>query len=108
MCIRDRNANGRVRAPIAIRNDRDKLLEFGYHRAKHGYSGGLTEMVDLSRAEGFDKVLTIEDLAAFASKVPGAVGFTAHPRFESGQRHARAVLWYTRLSPTESSWALYL
>jgi len=102
------NTNGSVQAPVAIRNDSDKLLEFGYHRAKHGYSGGLTEMVDLARVADFDKVLTIEDLAAFASKVPGAVGFTAHPGFESGKRYARAVLWYTRLSPTQSSWALYL
>src|SRR6185436_13824263 len=75
----------------------EKRKESGlkYHRAKHGYSGGVTEMIDLARVEGFDKVLAIEDLAAFASKVPGAVGFTAHSNFESGVRHARAVLWYT-------------
>jgi hypothetical protein len=88
----------------------EKRKESGlkYHRAKHGYNGGLTEMVDLARVEGFDKVLAIEDLAAFASKVPGAVGFTTHPNFESGVRYAHAVLWYTRLSPTQSSWSLYL
>src|SRR6185436_17173457 len=88
--------------------EKRKVSGLKYHRAKHGYSGGVTEMIDLARVEGFDKVLAIEDLAAFASKVPGAVGFTAHSNFESGVRHARAVLWYTKLSPPQSSWALYL
>lgn len=79
-----------------------------YSRASHGFDGGLTEMVDLSELEGFDTVRTIDDLAQFASKVPGAVGFTAHPHFETGTRYAKAVLWYTNLSSRSSSWALYL
>lgn len=79
-----------------------------YCRASHGFNGGLNEMVDLTEVEGFDKVRTRDDLAKFASNVPGAVGFTAHPQFEFGERYASAVLWYTRLSPTGSSWALYL
>ncbi len=77
-------------------------------RASHGFNGGLHEMVDLSSREGFDGVRTIDDVARVASKVPGAVGFTAHPDFENGTRYASAVVWYTRLSSTESSWALYL
>jgi hypothetical protein len=79
-----------------------------YYQANHGFDGGLKEMVDLSKLEGFDEVLTKDDLARFARKVPGAVGFTAHPQFESGTHLARAVLWYTRLSSTQQSWALYL
>jgi hypothetical protein len=65
-------------------------------------------MVDLSQREGFDAIRTIDDVARFASEVPGAVGFTAHPDFGNGTRYASAVVWYTKLSPTESSWALYL
>ncbi|NIS83278.1 MAG: hypothetical protein GTO14_24470 [Anaerolineales bacterium] len=79
-----------------------------YYLADHGCDGGLTEMTDLTKVEGFDKVQTKNDLAKFASKVPGAVGFTAHPQFESGTRYASAVLWYTSLSPSGSSWPLYL
>ena len=79
-----------------------------HFRASHGYNGGLCEMVDLSELEGFDAVRTIDDLARFASEVPGAVGFTAHPGFENGTRYASAVLWYTNLSSTSSSWALHL
>jgi len=77
-------------------------------RARHGFDGGLQEMVDLSKREGFGAIRTMDDLARFASEVPGAVGFTAHPDFEHGTRYASAVVWYTKLSPTESSWALYL
>ena len=79
-----------------------------YSRANHGFNSGLTEMVDLSAVDGFDDVRTMDDLARFASEVPGAVGFTAHPHFESGTRYASAVVWYTNLSSTSSSWALYL
>ena len=79
-----------------------------YFRASHGFNGGLHEMVDLSKREGFDAIQTLDDVARFASEVPGAVGFTAHPDFENGTRHASAVVWYTKLSPTEFSWALYL
>ncbi len=79
-----------------------------YFRASHGYGDGLTEVVDLSQREGFQAVKTLDDLAEFASKVQGAVGFTAHPNFERGTRHAHAVLWYTKLSSTRSSWALHL
>jgi hypothetical protein len=78
-----------------------------YFRASHGFDG-VFEMVDLSKREGFDAIQTIDDVARFASGVPGAMGFTAHPNFENGIRHASAVGWYTKLSPTESSWALYL
>ncbi|MFO1498102.1 MAG: hypothetical protein U1G07_06860 [Verrucomicrobiota bacterium] len=85
----------RVRSPV-------------YFQAAHGFDGGLSEMVDLSKLDGFDEIRTVSDLARFASKVPGVVGFTAHPNFEEGTRHASAVLWYTRLSPTGSSWPLYL
>ena len=79
-----------------------------YFRASHGFDGGLQEMVDLSKREGFDAIRTIDDVAGFASEVPGAVGFTVHPNFENGTRYASAVLWYTKLSPTGRSWALYL
>lgn len=79
-----------------------------YYHAKHGFDGGLIEMIDLTEIEGFDEVLTIDDLAKFASKVPGAKGFTVHPHFLSEKRNASAVLWYTRLSPTKSSWQLCL
>jgi hypothetical protein len=65
-------------------------------------------MVYLSELEGFDTVRTIDDLARFASEVPDAIGFTAHPRFEKGMRSADAVLWYTNLSSPRSSWPLYL
>src|SRR5438105_3630344 len=66
-------------------------------------------MVDLSKREGFDAIRTLDDVARFASEVPGAVGFTAHPnKFENGPRYASAVVWYTKLSPTESSSFLYL
>jgi len=79
-----------------------------YFRAKHGFDGGLSEMVDLSELEGFDAVRTIDDLAKFASEVPKAMGFTAHPDFENGTRYAHAVLWYTGLSSKSSSWPLHL
>ncbi|WP_395736357.1 hypothetical protein [Prosthecobacter sp.] len=79
-----------------------------YFPAKHGTNGGLDEMVDLSTMEGFDQAHTLDDVAKFAAKVPGAVGFTAHPRFEKGERHARAVLWYTHCSPLSQSWPLHL
>lgn len=79
-----------------------------YFRARHGFNGGLEEMVDLSERQGFDAIRTIDDVARFASEVPGAVGFTAHPDFENGTRHASAVVSYTRLSPTQESWVLYL
>jgi len=79
-----------------------------YFQASHGFNGGLCEMVDLSKREGFDAIRTIDDVARFASEVPGAVGFTAHPNFENGTRYASAVVWYTKLSPAQSSWALYL
>jgi hypothetical protein len=36
------------------------------------------------------------------------MGFTAHPKFENGTRHAWAVVWYTKLSPKKSSLPLYL
>jgi hypothetical protein len=79
-----------------------------YFRANHGFDGGLVETVDLRKLEGFDDIRTIDQVARFASEVPGAVGFTAHPNFEHGDRYARAVLWYTKLSATGSSWTLYL
>ena len=79
-----------------------------YFQASHGFDGGLHEMVDLSKREGFDAIRTVDDVARFASEVPGAMGFTAHPNFENGTRYASAVVWYTKLSPTGSSWALYL
>ena len=91
-------------APFAMQSDNGTQ----YFRAKHGYSGGLHEMVDLSKREGFDAVRTFGDVAEFASEVPGAVGFTAHPDFENGTRYAHAVVWYTNLSPVGSSWSLYL
>jgi len=68
----------------------------------------LCEMLDLSKREGFDAIHTMDEVARFASEVPGAVGFTAHPKFENGTRYAKAVMWYTRLSPPGSSWGLYL
>jgi hypothetical protein len=79
-----------------------------YFRAGHGFDGGLCEMVDLSKREGFDAIRTMDEAARFVSEVRGAVGFTAHPNFENGTRYAGAVVWYTKLSPTDSSWALYL
>ena len=85
---------------------RPRVVE--YFRASQGFNGGLQEMVDLSKREGFDAIRTIDDVARFASEVPGAVGFTAHPDFANGTRYASAVVWYTKLSPTESSWVLYL
>ena len=94
-----------------------------YYRAKHGFNGGFTEMVDLSNREGFDAVQSIDDLAKFAAEVPGAIGFTAHPFFEDTvrkaveeqghtvgpgpYRYASAVIWYTGLS-SGKSWPLYL
>jgi len=79
-----------------------------YFLASHGFCGGQVEMVDLSKREGFDAIRTIDDVARFASEVPGAVGFTAHPFFENGIRYASAVVWYTKLSPKGLSWSLYL
>lgn len=84
------------------------ILAPTYFKAKHGFDGGLFEMIELSQREGFDTVRTIDDLARFASSVGGAIGFTAHPNFEAGTRSAQAVLWYTRLSPVDASWPLYL
>ena len=79
-----------------------------YFRANHGFGGGLQETVDLRTRKGFEAIQTLDDVARFAAEVPGAVGFSAHPNFEKGTRYARAILWYTKLSRTESSWALYL
>jgi hypothetical protein len=95
-----------------------------YFRAMHGFGVGQIEMVDLSKLEGFDSLRTIDDVAKFAAKVPGAIGFTTHPFFEEAVRKAveeqgitidpgpyrytRAVIWYTGLSSTRSSWPLYL
>jgi hypothetical protein len=58
--------------------------------------------------KGFDSVRNIDDVAKFAAKVPGAIGFTAHPHFEQGMRYASAILWYTELSSPQNSWPLYL
>ncbi len=79
-----------------------------YYQANHGIDGGLEEMVDLSKMEGFEEARTIDDVARLAAKVPGAVGFMAHPLFEMGDRYAIAVLWYSHRSRTESSWPLHL
>lgn len=79
-----------------------------YFRANHGFGSGLHEFVDLSKLEGFDALQTRDDVAGFAAGIPGAIGFTLHPRFEQGERYASAVLWYTGLSSTRSSWGLYL
>ena len=85
--------------------DKSKLE---YFLAMHGFGDGLVEMVDLSTREGFDTVRTIDDVAKFAAKVPGAIGFTAHPHFEQGMRYASAILWYTELSSPQNSWSLFL
>ena len=79
-----------------------------YFHAMHGFNGGQCEVVDLSKLEGFDAVRTIDDVAKFAAKVPGAIGFTAHPDFQDDTRLASAVIWYTGLSSGGSSWRLYL
>ena len=79
-----------------------------YFRAKHGYGNGLSEMVPLSMRKGFGSVRNIGDVAKFAAKIPGAIGFTAHPHFEQGTRYASAILWYTELSSPQNSWPLYL
>ena len=79
-----------------------------YFLAKHGDGSGLSEMVDLSIRKGFDSVRNIDDVAKFAAKVPGAIGFTAHPDFQQGMRYASAILWYTVLSSPQNSWSLYL
>ncbi len=93
----------------ALGNHAKAENEASYFEANHGFNMGLNEMVDLSEIEGFERVRSTADLARFASKVPGAVGFTAHPSFESGQhRFASAVLWYSHLSPSNMSWRLYL
>lgn len=93
----------------ALGNHAKAENEASYFEANHGFNLGLNEMVDLSEIEGFERVRSTADLARFASKVPGAVGFTAHPLFESGQhRLASAVLWYSHLSPSNMSWRLYL
>ncbi|MBV6498932.1 MAG: hypothetical protein CJBNEKGG_01162 [Prosthecobacter sp.] len=75
-----------------------------YFPAKHGYNGGSENMVDLTELKGFDQVRNLDDIARFARRVPGAIGFTAHPDFESGTRLASAVISYTSLSPTNESW----
>ena len=79
-----------------------------YFLAKHGDGSGLSEMVDLSIRKGFDSVRNIDDVAKFAAKVPGAIGFTAHPDFQDDTRLASAVIWYTGLSSPQNSWPLYL
>ena len=79
-----------------------------YFLAMHGFGDGLVEMVDLSTREGFDTVRTIDDVAKFAAKVPGATGFTAHPNFQDDTRLASAVIWYTGLSSPQNSWPIYL
>jgi len=79
-----------------------------YFRAKHGDGNGLSKMVRLSMRKGFDSVRNIGDVAKFAAKVPGAIGFTAHPHFEQGTRYASAILWYTTLSSPQNSWPFYL
>ena len=79
-----------------------------YFLEKHGFGSGLSEMVDLSMRKGFDSVRNIDDVAKFAAKVPGAIGFTAHPHFEQGMRYASAILWYTELSSPQNSWSLFL
>jgi hypothetical protein len=85
--------------------DKSKLE---YFLAMHGFGSGLSEMVDLSMRKGFDSVRNIDDVAKFAAKVPGAIGFTAHPHFEQGMRYASAILWYTELSSPQNSWSLFL
>jgi hypothetical protein len=79
-----------------------------YHRADHGFSGGEDVMVDLSELPGFSEAKTLADVAALARTVDKAIGFTAHPFFESGTRYAHAVISYTNKSPQSESWALYL
>ncbi len=79
-----------------------------YYLAKHGFGGGHAEMVDLSKLPGFENIRKLDEIAAFAAKVKGAVGFTAHPGFEAGERYARAVIWYTALSDANLSWQLHL
>ena len=79
-----------------------------YFRAEHGFGGGMHNTVDLSECEGFDDARSLQDLAELASSVPGAIGFTAHPDFESGERYASAVVWYTKMSPPSESWGLFL
>ena len=79
-----------------------------YFAANHGIDGGLEEVVDLSKMEGFEEARTIDDLARLAAKVPGAVGFMAHPLFEMGDRYAIAVVWYSHRSRTGSSWPVHL
>lgn len=79
-----------------------------YYEANHGYSGGDIDQVDLSALDGFDQIRRLDQLAAFAAKVPGAIGFTAHPDFEVGKRYAHAIIGYTALSQKNQSWALYL
>ena len=79
-----------------------------YYEAKHGFNGGDIAQVDLSKLDGFDRIRTVDQLALFATKVPGAIGFTAHPEFETGERYADAIISYTTLSPTNESWKLYL
>ncbi|GAA5496407.1 hypothetical protein Rhal01_02590 [Rubritalea halochordaticola] len=79
-----------------------------YHQAQHGFSGGLYRIIDLSRQDGFVQAKSLDGLSQLARKVPGAIGFTAHPDFERGVRYAHAILWYDRLSRTNQSWPLYL
>ena len=79
-----------------------------YFTANHGINLGLEEMVDLSTMEGFDEARTMDDVARLAAKVPGAVGFMAHPLFETGDRYASAVVWYSHRSRTSESWPLHL
>ena len=79
-----------------------------FTKAEHGYGMGLNEMVALHALAGFSEIHTIADIARSAQRIPGAVGFTAHPDFESGIRYAHAVVWYTIRSPKNQSWPLYL
>ena len=101
-------ASCRHRSDFSVTQPNTRSPVPDYFRARHGFDGGLHEMVDLSKREGFDAIRTIDDVARFASEVPGAVGFTAPPNFENNTRYASAVVWYTKLSRTESSWPLYL
>lgn len=106
-CILVCTADCHLKADSSATQPRTRNQVPEHFRANHGYDGGLREMVDLSKLKGFEAVRTIDDVAKFASEIPGAVGFIVHPHFENGTRYAHAVLWYTKLSST-SMWALYL
>ena len=97
----------RQQTPI-VHSEAEKGSVPEYFRANHGYDGGLKEMVDIRKCEGFDALKTRDDVARFAAGIPGAIGFTLHPEFEKGARYAEAVLWYTKLSSKSRSWGIYL